>query len=159
MDVSEPVNPAQPITQQRAAISKSSSDFLAQVATGSDEIVTQLVILCYVMSHQSSSPSSCSASGILVNAPIANSVQPIARFCSSLSFSDSKSAMPAPSITSVPRDETDLRDGDFMLFHRLFHSFNNVMLIHHRKMNVGLFKNPRNTASALCAPASSKRDS
>jgi hypothetical protein len=32
--------------------------------------------------------------------------------------------MPAPSIARVPGDETDLRNGDFVLFHVSFNSFN-----------------------------------
>ena len=50
----------------------------------------------------SSSPNNCSTSGIVVNAPTATSVQPIARLCSAVSFSESNSAMPAPSIARVP---------------------------------------------------------
>jgi len=44
----------------------------------------------------------CSTSGTVVNAPTATSVQPIARLCSAVSFSESNSAMPAPSIARVP---------------------------------------------------------
>src|SRR5204862_3762641 len=71
----------------------------------------------------SSLPHNWSASGTVVNAPRPTSVQPIARLCSPLSFSESNSAMPAPSIARVPAMKPDLRNGDFMLFHRLFHSF------------------------------------
>jgi hypothetical protein len=65
----------------------------------------------------SSSFNNCSASGIVVNAPTATSVQPIARLCSPLSFSESNNAIPAPSIARVARDETDLRNSNFVLFH------------------------------------------
>ena len=50
----------------------------------------------------SSTLNNCSTSGIVVNAPTATSVQPIARLCSAVSFSESNSAMPAPSIARVP---------------------------------------------------------
>src|SRR5438874_11845619 len=71
-----------------------------------------------------SSPlNNCSTSGIVVKAPTATSVQPIARLCSAVSFSESNSAMPAPSICTRAGDETDLRNGDFVLFHVSFDSF------------------------------------
>ena len=71
----------------------------------------------------SSTLNNCSTSGIVVNAPTATSVQPIARLCSAVSFSESNSAMPAPSICTRAGDETDLRNGDFVLFHVSFDSF------------------------------------
>jgi hypothetical protein len=71
----------------------------------------------------SSSLNNCSTSGIVVDAPTATSVEPIARLCSAVSFPESNSAMASAEHCTLAGDETNLRNGDFVLFHVSFHSF------------------------------------